>query len=254
MPDTTYEIRISGLVSQDLLQDCGDVSVTRTSASTLLSGSLSDQAALLGLLERLRAHGLDVVEVHQVVQAPDSAAAASSAVDDATCPRRDDSAGAHHTASGRNARGTAMTEDFEEAGPVDYLVMEFPGNKFTGEAFPLLVELVDRGIIRILDLAFVVKDDEGTVVGVELADLDGDGSLDLAVFQGASSGLLGQDDLAEAGNALKPGSSAGILVSQNAWAGPFAAALRRSGGRLVASGRIPIQAMLAKLDALESVG
>jgi hypothetical protein len=72
MPDTTYEIRISGLVSQDLLQDCGDVSVTRTSASTLLSGSLADQAALLGLLERLRAHGLDVVEVHQVVEGPDT--------------------------------------------------------------------------------------------------------------------------------------------------------------------------------------
>jgi len=147
-----------------------------------------------------------------------------------------------------------MTEDLEETGPIDYLVVEFPGNKFTGEAFPLLVELVDRGIIRILDLAFVVKDADGAVRAVEVADFDGDGSLDLAAFEGASSGLLGQDDLAEAATALEPNSAAGILVYENVWAGPFAAALRRSGGQLVASGRIPIQAMLAKLDALESVG
>ena len=102
----------------------------------------------------------------------------------------------------------------DEMGPIDYLVVEFPGSKMTGEGFPLL--------------------------------------LDLAAFEGASSGLLGEDDIHEAGNVLEPGSSAGILVYENVWAGPFASALRRGGGQLVASGRIPVQALLAALDAVET--
>ncbi|KJY24574.1 DUF6325 family protein, partial [Streptomyces katrae] len=80
-------------------------------------------------------------------------------------------------------------------GPIDYLVVEFPGNRMTGEGFPLLVDLVDRGLIRILDLVFIRKDQDGSVAALEIADLDADGELDLAVFEGASSGLLGQDDL-----------------------------------------------------------
>ena len=147
-----------------------------------------------------------------------------------------------------------MTDELEEMGPIDYIVVEFPGNKMNGEAFPLLVDLVDRGLIRIIDLAFVRKELDGSVTGLAIADLDGDGLLDLAVFEGASSGLLAQDDLDEAGTALEPGSAAGVLVFENVWAAPFAAALRRSGGQLVASGRIPIQAMLAALDAAEPVG
>jgi uncharacterized membrane protein len=150
-----------------------------------------------------------------------------------------------------------MTEDLDQAGPlddmgpIDYIVVEFPGNRMTGEAFPILVDLVDRGLVRILDLVFVRKDTDGSVVGLELKDFDGDGELDLAVFEGASSGLLGDDDIQEAGEVLQPGSSAGILVFENLWAAPFAAAVRRSGGQLVASGRIPVQAVLAALDAVE---
>ena len=144
-----------------------------------------------------------------------------------------------------------MSEALDETGPIDYLVVEFPGNRMTGEAFPLLVDLVDRGLVRILDLVFVRKDLDGSVVGLELADLNGDGQLDLSVFDGASSGLLGEDDIQEAGEAVQPGSSAGILIYENVWAAPFAAAVRRSGGQLVASGRIPIQAILAALDASE---
>jgi hypothetical protein len=121
----------------------------------------------------------------------------------------------------------------------------------TGEGLPLLVDLVDRGIIRILDLLFVKKELDGSVAGVAIADLDKDGTLDLAVFEGASSGMLGQDDIDEAGGVLEPGSSAGILIYENRWAAPFAAALRRGGGQLVASGRIPHEAVLAALDATE---
>ena len=143
-------------------------------------------------------------------------------------------------------------EELDELGPIDYLVVEFPGSRMTGEGLPLLVDLVDRGIIRILDLVFVKKELDGSITGLAIADFDKDGKLDLAVFEGASSGLLGQDDLDEAGGALEPGSSAGILVYENRWAAPFARELRRGGAQLVASGRIPVQAILAALDASEA--
>ena len=142
-----------------------------------------------------------------------------------------------------------MTDELDEMGPIDYLVVEFPGNRMTGEGLPLLVDLVDRGIIRILDLVFISKEVDGSVSGATLADLDSDGKLNLAVFEGASSGLLGSDDLDDAASVLEPGSSAGILVYENVWAAPFAAAVRRGGGQLVASGRIPVQAALAALGA-----
>jgi hypothetical protein len=144
-----------------------------------------------------------------------------------------------------------MTDDLDALGPIDYLIVEFPGNRMTGEGLPRLVELVDRGIIRILDLVFIRKELDGSVSGVAVADLDSDGELDLAVFEGASSGLVGPDDVEDAGSVLEPGSSAGILVYENLWAAPFAAALRRGGGQLVASGRIPVQAILAALDAAD---
>ncbi|MFI2302457.1 DUF6325 family protein [Actinacidiphila glaucinigra] len=136
-------------------------------------------------------------------------------------------------------------------GPIDYVVIEFPGNRMTGEAFPLLLDLVDRGLIRILDLTFVRKDADGSVAVLEIADLTAEGLGELEVFQGASSGLLGEDDLADAAAVLEPGSSAAVLVYENLWAAPLAIAVRRGGGRLVASGRIPVQAVLASLDAGE---
>ncbi|MFD8722490.1 hypothetical protein EDD90_1747 [Streptomyces sp. Ag109_O5-1] len=141
-------------------------------------------------------------------------------------------------------------DSVEDMGPVDYLVIEFPGNRLTGEALPLLVDLADRRIVRILDLAFLRKDADGSVSALELRDL-GDEEADLTVFEGASSGLLDEGDLAEAGNALEPGNSAAVLVYENLWAAPLARALRRSGAELVASGRIPVQALLASLDAVE---
>ncbi|XMN10119.1 DUF6325 family protein [Streptomyces griseobrunneus] len=146
-----------------------------------------------------------------------------------------------------------MSENFaelDEMGPVDYLILEFPGNKMTGEGFPILLDLVDRGIIRILDLVFVRKDSDGSVTAAELRDIGGD--IDLSVFEGASSGLLDQEDINEAGTALEPGNSAGVIVYENVWAAPFAQAMRRSGARLVANGRIPVQALLASLEAAEA--
>jgi hypothetical protein len=145
-----------------------------------------------------------------------------------------------------------VSEQLEEMGPIDYVVVEFPGNRMTGEGFPLLVDLVDRGLIRILDLVFIRKDDDGSVIALEIGDLTGDGELDLAVFEGVHSGLLGEDDMQEAAAAVEPGNSAALLIYENVWAAPFAAALRRGGAQLVASGRLPVQAVLASLEAAES--
>lgn len=138
-----------------------------------------------------------------------------------------------------------------ELGPIDYLLVEWPGKQPNGEVAPHLVDLVDRGLIRILDLVFVAKDEEGNVAALELADLGGEVA-ELAIFEGASSGLLGDEDVEEAGGVLEPGTSAALLVFENSWAAPFVAAVRRSGGELVASGRIPAEDLLAALDAAEA--
>jgi uncharacterized membrane protein len=139
-------------------------------------------------------------------------------------------------------------------GPVDYLVVEFPGNKMTGKGLAELVSLVDRGLIRVLDLVFVRKELDGSVSAVAIADLDGDGELDLAVFEGASSGMLGDDDVSDAGAVLSPGSSAGIVVFENTWAAPFVTALRESGAEVVASGRIPVDQVYEALELAEATG
>ena len=139
--------------------------------------------------------------------------------------------------------------DSDIMGPISYLVVEFPGSKMTGEGFPILVDLVDQGIIRILDLVFVTVGEGGTVTRLELADLDGDGELDLSVFQGVSSGLLDDSDLADAAGVLASGSSAGILVFENRWANSFIGALRRGGALPIAAGYISQDALLSALDA-----
>jgi len=144
-----------------------------------------------------------------------------------------------------------MSAEVPEMGPIDYLLVEWPGRQPNGEVAPELVSLVDRGLIRILDLVFIAKDEDGNVAALELADLGGEVT-ELAVFEGASSGLLGDDDLEQAGEVLEPGTSAALLVFENTWAAPFVGAVRRSGGELVASGRIPAGEILAALDAAEA--
>ena len=144
-----------------------------------------------------------------------------------------------------------MSDDIEEMGPIDWILVEFSGPP-TGAAAPYLLDLVERGLIRILDLVVVNKDADGTITMLELADVDGDGELDLAVFEGAQTGLLGEEDVAEAGEAMEAGTSGVFLLYENVWAAPFAVAVRKAGGQLVASGRIPVQSIIAALDDLEA--
>jgi hypothetical protein len=148
--------------------------------------------------------------------------------------------------------GVEMSRDVEEMGPIDYLVIEFPGSRMSGEGLPLLVDLVDRGTIRILDLVFIRKMPDGAVVRLDLTRGGAEGRPDLSLFEGASSGLLDQGDVGAAAEALQPGSTGCLLVYENRWAAPLATALRRGGAQLVAGGRIPVQAILASLEAAEA--
>ena len=142
--------------------------------------------------------------------------------------------------------------ELDEMGPVDYAVIEFPADRQPdGSALPLLRDLVERGIIRVLDLAFVRRQADGSIVGVDIADVGLAGEVDVTLFSEASSGLVDDADLGEAGSALEPGASAAVLVDDNTGAAPFATALRRSGAQLGAGRRTPVQAILATPDALE---
>jgi hypothetical protein len=142
-------------------------------------------------------------------------------------------------------------EAIDEMGPIDYVLVEWTGQQPSGEALPHLVELVENGTIRILDIAFINKGEDGDVAGIEVADLGG-AVEEVSIFEGASSGIISEDDTVEAAKALEPGTSAALLVYENVWAAPFTAAVRRSGGQLVASGRIPVQEIVAALDAVEA--
>jgi hypothetical protein len=141
--------------------------------------------------------------------------------------------------------------DIDEMGPIDFVLVEWADSEPTGEAAPILLDLVDRGIIRVLDFAVFAKDADGNVAAIDLGELP-EHAAALADFRGAGSGILGDDDLAEAAAAITPGALAALIVYENRWAGPFASAVRRSGGQLVAAERIPVQAFIAALDAAEA--
>ena len=145
-----------------------------------------------------------------------------------------------------------MEAHSDELGPIDIVVIGYPADApMTGEAVPILLDLVERGIIRVLDVMFVTQGEDGTFAGFEAVGLDEKGVGDLAFFEGASSGLLGDDDVATAAEALEPGSAAVIIVYENRWAGPFVAAVRRNGGVLLDNQRIPVADLLTALDAVE---
>jgi len=139
----------------------------------------------------------------------------------------------------------------DELGPVDWIVVEFPGSRFNGEIAPALRDLIERDLVRVLDLLVLKKDPDGELEAFELSDLDQEEIGELRSYEAQLAMLLSEDDVAAVAAAVEPGSSAAVLVWENIWAAPFASAVRRSGGQLVASGRIPIQAILAAIEADE---
>ena len=142
----------------------------------------------------------------------------------------------------------------DELGPIDIVVIAYPADApMTGDAVPIFVDLVDRGIIRVLDVLFVRQNEDGTVSGFEAGDLDSEHIGDFKVFEGASSGLLGEDDVTAVGETIEPGSAAVMIVYENRWAAPFAAAVRRNGGVLVANQRITAQELMDALDTADAV-
>jgi hypothetical protein len=147
-----------------------------------------------------------------------------------------------------------MAADDRTLGPIDIVVIAYPADApMTGEAVPIVLDLVDRGIISVLDVLFVTKEADGTFSGFEATDLDPASVGDLVVFEGASSGLLGADDAATAADAIEPGTSAVMIMFENRWAAPFVAAVHRNGGVAVDFQRIPAQDLMDALDAAEAV-
>lgn len=144
-----------------------------------------------------------------------------------------------------------VTEPLDELGPVDWIVVEFPGSRFNGEIAPALADLVDRGVIRVLDLLMFRKGDDGTLDFFELSDLDESEIGNLRAYEAELATLLSEEDVQAVAAAVEPGSTAALLVWENSWAAPFATAVRRAGGQLAASGRIPVQALLAAIEQEE---
>jgi hypothetical protein len=147
-----------------------------------------------------------------------------------------------------------MTDvSIDQLGPVDYLVVEFPAetSNFTGEMTEELVSLVDRGLIRVIDVLILTKDADGEIEAMELSDLDQLGPLQ--TIEAELAELLAEDDVINLAASMEPGSTAGVLIWENLWAAPFASAARRSGGQLIANGRIPIQAIIAAIEADETL-
>ena len=144
------------------------------------------------------------------------------------------------------------TEPNDVIGPVDFLILEFDPARATGEAAEAMLDLVERGIVRIWALVIVEKQADGTFAGVDIVDISADGVGGFAAFSGARSGLLGDDDIAEAAKAMEPGTMAALLVYENAWAVPFVRAAMNMDAQVIASARIPADEIMAALDALEA--
>jgi hypothetical protein len=150
-------------------------------------------------------------------------------------------------------RGVALSNEELELGPVDIVVIGFPPDApRTGESIPIFVDLVDRGIIRVLDVLMVQKDADGTVSRLELADIGGEAFASVTVFDGAQTGMLAEEDAALAAGALEPGEAAVLICFENAWAAPFVTSVRRNGGRVLAFQRVPAQEVLDAVEALDA--
>jgi hypothetical protein len=146
-----------------------------------------------------------------------------------------------------------MSETSDVHGPIDYILLEFPGDSLTGKASVALLDLVEQGIVRIYDLLVIRKEEDGSYSGLDVSDLSADSLGGFTVFAGASTGLLSDDDLSQAADALEPGTMAALIVYENTWAIPFVAAAREAGAQVVAGGRIPADVVMDALDALEAL-
>jgi hypothetical protein len=144
-----------------------------------------------------------------------------------------------------------VADEAEVMGPISYLIVEFPGNKMTGEGLQALIDLVDLGLVRVLDLEFVTRNEDGSIAALSMQELD-TGEFDVTILEGARSGLLDDSDFDDARDAIEPGSSAGILLFENRWAIPFVQGLRNGGAELVAAGYIPLADLVASLEATDA--
>jgi hypothetical protein len=145
-----------------------------------------------------------------------------------------------------------VTDEISEMGPIDWMLIEF-NQPLTGHAAPPLLDLVERGLIRILDVTFIRKLSDGSVQALEISDLPGDEAVHVNVFDGLATGILGDEDIASAGEALEVDTRAILLVFENTWAAPFAIALREAGGVIIDSDRIPVQSIIGALDELDAL-
>ncbi len=231
VPSRTYEITFSGEAGAILRAEFDDCEVRVGSGTTTLHLELPDQGALHGLLQRIAGFGLELIDISVV-------APVDIRYETPTC----------RPAPFRPANGMMTTEvSLDQLGPVDYLVVEFPAgaSSFTGEMAAELRALAHSGSIRLIDVLILTKDADGTVEATELSDAGELGELQATEAELAE--LLAAGDVDHLAAAMEPGSTAGVLIWENLWAAPFASAVRRSGGQLIANGRIPLQAIIASI-------
>lgn len=237
MPSRTYEITFAGEAGAVLLAEFDDCEVRLSPGTTTLRLELADQGALHGLLQRIASFGLELIDVSVVEPT------AGIGPETPKC----------RPAQFEPADEMMMTEvSVGQLGPVDYLVVEFPAgaSSFTGEMAAELRALVDSGAVRVIDVLILTKDAAGTVEATELSDIGELG--ELQAIEAELGELLAADDVRHLAAAMEPGSTAGVLIWENLWVAPFASAVRHSGGQLIANGRIPIQAIIASIDADEA--
>jgi Family of unknown function (DUF6325) len=230
MPPRTYEITFAGQAGTVLRAEFDDCEVSVGSCTTTLHFELADQGALYGLLQRIVSFGLELIDVSVVA------------------PRADIGQEPANGQLAQFAPADRMTTEASpgELCPVGYLIVEFPAgaSSFTGDMAAELRGLADSGAIRVLDILIIAKDADGAVEATKLSDLGG-----LQVPKAEREELMAADDGEHVAAAMKPGTTAGLLIWENLWAAPFASAARRSGGQLIADGRIPVQAIIASIQA-----
>jgi hypothetical protein len=235
MPPRIYEVTFTGQAGTILRAEFDDCEISVGPGTTTLHLELADQGALHGLLQRIASFGLELIDVSVV-------APADVRQETSKCRQ------AQFTSANRMATEVPL----DELGPVDYLVVEFPtgASSFTGEMAAELRALADAGTIRVIDVLILTKDADGAVEATGLSDIGKLG--ELQVLEAELGELLAADEVALLAAAMELGSTAGVLIWENLWAAPFASAVRRSGGQLIADGRIPIQVTIASIEADEA--